>query len=172
MINHTVPHEVAHLFSQRMKPEGQIGSVGHGPVWRKCMQDLGLEPLRCHAYGPIINETTKSYEYRCHCGVKFNFSQEKHNNVQIRGARYFCKKCNNTCVWEHSNQRSIPKDLALSQPRKRIIQPGEEVWNCNCMNHVLTVGKVRNIRVRGLKYTCRHCKITLMPGPNSRYPSV
>jgi len=44
MINQVLPHEYAHLVAYTIFKDS-----GHGTAWKLIMQQLGLEPLRCHS---------------------------------------------------------------------------------------------------------------------------
>jgi SprT protein len=85
--NRTIPHEVAHLFQNFLKPTDSK----HGPVWKSLMRKIGLEPTRCHSYDTTICARDESFTYICTCR-KHRISKIIHNKM-IKGQQRRCKHC-------------------------------------------------------------------------------
>ena len=87
----TVPHEVAHYITDMM-----FTSVRpHGKEWREVMQAFGADATRTCDYDleGIPVRISKRHDYQCQC-MTHELSSQRHNKIQKRTARYFCKKCN------------------------------------------------------------------------------
>ncbi|MFP4061806.1 MAG: SprT-like domain-containing protein [Halochromatium sp.] len=89
-LEHTVPHEVAHVLAYwrhgaRIRP--------HGPEWQRIMRQLGAEPTRCHDYdiGGLQARQLQYFDYHCGC-MTHRLSSIRHNKV-AKGQRYLCKRC-------------------------------------------------------------------------------
>lgn len=69
----TLVHEYAHLVA--VERYGRK-AAGHGPHWRKAMQELGAPPERTHCYEVQRNERRQVVTYICtRCGAKFERSR-------------------------------------------------------------------------------------------------
>jgi SprT protein len=63
----TLVHEYAHLLA--FERHGQK-SVGHGPLWKQAMHDLGAKPERTHCYEVERNTARQVVTYQCRkCGA-------------------------------------------------------------------------------------------------------
>lgn len=105
-IAQTVPHEIAHLITDRVYPHAHRPTGGwftgakrsvHGTEWQSVMRVLGADPRRCHQYDVSSAQTKvkNKYHYTCKCnGDKANHfvGPKVHAKVQA-GARYTCRNC-------------------------------------------------------------------------------
>ena len=89
-LEHTVPHEVAHVlayrrYGLRIRP--------HGPQWQRIMRQLGAEPSRCHDYdvSGLSARQLQYFDYHCSCRAH-RLSSIRHNKV-AKGQRYLCRRC-------------------------------------------------------------------------------
>ena len=96
-INHTVPHEVAHLVAFFLNGNHPVAKP-HGNEWRGLMWELGLHPNRTHKYETLSArgancERVKPYRYKCICR-EFMLSLTRHRRY-MHGHKYYCRKCSN-----------------------------------------------------------------------------
>jgi len=88
----TIPHEIAHIVAEKVF--GGIGKkVGHGPQWRRVMEDFGVQDVtRCHSYDvSSVKIDKRIYQYVCGC--KTHKVGGKINNKIKAGAIYTCRSC-------------------------------------------------------------------------------
>lgn len=86
MIQHTVPHEVAHLVTYAI-----CGKMDHGREWRRVMKHFGKPPTRCHQMKAQPARRHSKYTYRCDCREHVVGPQI---NARIRrGQTYMCRRC-------------------------------------------------------------------------------
>ncbi|MBU2977057.1 SprT family zinc-dependent metalloprotease [Alteromonas sp. C1M14] len=87
-----IPHEISHLLTYqlfgRVKP--------HGREWQLIMQDVFHVPAKTTHSFDLTNVQTNTMMYQCECG-DVPLTLRRHNKV-LRGARYLCRRCNNTLV--------------------------------------------------------------------------
>lgn len=113
-IQRTVPHELAHLITDKVYPEAHRPQVSanmmfarsfrrpkrevHGPRWQSVMRVLGADPSRCHTYD-VSNARVKksgSYDYECpRCLKVFTLGPKRHAKAQ-RGAKYWHPGCSSS----------------------------------------------------------------------------
>ncbi len=90
-IDEVIPHEYAHLLTFALYGRVQP----HGREWQMMMTEvLGVPANRTHGFN-TENSTTRQYErftYTCLCQTH-ELTAIRHNRVQARKARYFCKHC-------------------------------------------------------------------------------
>jgi len=88
----TVPHEVAHYISDQLYGLKKIRP--HGIEWKSVMQQFGVKPEVTGNYNldGIPQRKQQRHDYHCGCMVH-QLSSVRHNRVQLKGAKYFCKKC-------------------------------------------------------------------------------
>ena len=96
-IERTVPHELAHLITDRVYPEahtrrfrGEKREV-HGPRWRSVMRTLGVaDSTRCHSYDTSsVKRSKTSYEYKCTvCGSTFSLGPKRHAKMLQSATAY------------------------------------------------------------------------------------
>lgn len=89
MLDHTVPHEVAHVVTAwqhgpRVKP--------HGPEWRGVMAAFDRPATVCHNMVAAPARRHRYFPYRCDCEELRYLSATRHNRVR-RGAGYSCTRC-------------------------------------------------------------------------------
>ena len=91
----TVPHEVAHFITDMMFTRARYRPRPHGKEWKEVMQAFGADATRTCDYDleGIPVRISKRYDYHCQC-MTHELSSQRHNKIQKRTARYFCKKCN------------------------------------------------------------------------------
>jgi predicted SprT family Zn-dependent metalloprotease len=92
-IERTVPHELAHLITDRVYPEAhasrlaitRTGSVKrtkrdvHGPRWQSVCRVLGMADVkRCHSYdvtnAKVVKSNSRQIEWKCPCGASLLLS--------------------------------------------------------------------------------------------------
>ena len=89
-LEHTIPHEVAHLavfyhYRRRVRP--------HGPEWQRIMRRFGAEPRATHTFD-VSNARTRrlrTFRYACTCR-EVELTSIRHNRAR-RGVRYYCNSC-------------------------------------------------------------------------------
>lgn len=90
-INEVIPHEYAHLLTFALYGRVQP----HGKEWQMMMtQIMKLPAERTHRFN-TKNSQVRQYErftYYCLC-QSHELTAIRHNRVQARKARYFCKHC-------------------------------------------------------------------------------
>ena len=101
MLHQTVPHEVAHLITDKVYGDKKP----HGPEWKSVMRLFGLEPKRCHAYDTsqvILKRKTRCFTYYCRCFSGVTVGLNIHRKIQAYSSHRcrHCKKCLNKCPWE------------------------------------------------------------------------
>lgn len=102
MLNNTVPHEVAHLVTDKIYGSNK---KPHGPEWKYVMLVFGLEPKRCHAYdtSQIVKERkTRKFIYYCRCFSGVTAGLNVHRKIQAQSG-HKCKRCRKAlrdCPWE------------------------------------------------------------------------
>lgn len=97
-IEHTVPHEVAHLVACFLNGNRPMKKP-HGYEWRSLMVELGLSPDRTHRYETLSSKGGEGqrretpYRYKCNCR-EFMLSATRHRrHMQSSANRYRCVKC-------------------------------------------------------------------------------
>ncbi len=86
MIQHTVPHEVAHLVAYAL-----YRKTDHGEEWQSIMRYFGKPPTRCHQMQARPARQHKKYRYLCGCQEHLVGAQI---NARIhRGLVYTCRRC-------------------------------------------------------------------------------
>ncbi len=88
----TVPHEVAHYLTDRVY--GCRNVRPHGPEWRNVMHLLGVE-ANVHCDFDLDGIPVRRYRrirYVCRCR-DHELTRVRHNRIQYKGARYFCRTC-------------------------------------------------------------------------------
>ena len=89
-VNHTVPHELAHLIAHRVYGH-RINP--HGNEWRSVMKSLGVDPSRTHKYEVSKTRQIRRYTYYCNCpDKKHELTSIRHNRIR-RGTKYLCGRC-------------------------------------------------------------------------------
>lgn len=90
-IDEVIAHEYAHLLTFALYGRVQP----HGREWQMMMTNImGLPANRTHCFN-TDNSTTRRYErftYTCLCQTH-ELTSIRHNRIQARKARYFCKHC-------------------------------------------------------------------------------
>ncbi len=91
----TIPHEVAHYVTDMIFTGGRYQPRPHGKEWQEVMQAFGADASRTCDYDleGIQVRISKRHDYHCQC-MTHELSSLRHNRIQKRTARYFCKKCN------------------------------------------------------------------------------
>jgi len=91
----TVPHEVAHYITDMMFTRARYRPRPHGKEWSEVMQAFGADATRTCDYdlGGIPVRISKRHDYHCQC-MTYELSSRRHNKIQKRTARYYCKECN------------------------------------------------------------------------------
>lgn len=103
LLEHTVPHEVAHLVQYQNPnwPKDRVANKPHGVYWENVMRLFGVPANRCHSL-PLPNarrRTIKRFIYSgCGCGREFKLTTQKHNKALVclaqRGLSMFgCPTC-------------------------------------------------------------------------------
>jgi len=88
----TVPHEVAHYFTDSIY--GYRNVRPHGREWRRVMQTLGADDS-VHCDFDLTGVPVRRYQkirYTCRCRFH-ELTRVRHNRIQYKGARYFCRVC-------------------------------------------------------------------------------
>lgn len=92
MIDHTVPHEVAHLvafkmYGRHIKP--------HGQEWQDVMRRFAKQPHRCHQYDTTnARVRCKSrFKYNCACTEGVVVGPIIHRRVQQEKSTHYCRVC-------------------------------------------------------------------------------
>lgn len=100
----TVPHEVAHYITDMMFARAIYRPRPHGKEWREVMQVFGADATRTCDYDleGIPVRICKRHDYQCSC-MTHELSSQRHNKIQKRTARYFCKKCNEELMLRVAN---------------------------------------------------------------------
>lgn len=91
-IARTVPHELAHLITDKVHPSAhRRGWTGkrsvHGPEWQSVMRALGVEDIsRCHQYdvtdAKVRTSAKPSFKYLCTgCKRVFDLGPKRHKNM-------------------------------------------------------------------------------------------
>ena len=99
LINHTVPHEVAHIVQYNNPKWTRDRSINtpHGHYWKLVMEQFGVEADRCHDL-PLPNaRQKKTFKYTCGCR-EFDLTSIRHNRIVSGKKTYSCKKCKGTLV--------------------------------------------------------------------------
>lgn len=109
-IDRTVPHELAHLITDRIYPEAHQGGITfgygrirrkkrnpHGSEWQSVMRALGVQDVtRCHSYD-VSNARVKNkkrVEYKCTgCGFILGMGPKAHKREQQYPGTYWHKGC-------------------------------------------------------------------------------
>lgn len=93
----TIPHEVAHLFADKI---ATFAERPHGKTWKKIMKNVfGIEPKRCHSLNTEgVGKRVKKYKYICKC-QKHEMSSVAHKKMQAKKATYRCRKCYSTLTY-------------------------------------------------------------------------
>jgi len=91
MIN-TLKHEIAHLmqymFFQRR---------GHGPHWKRIMEQIGGRPVRCHNMPLPSARNMRKVTYTCGCR-DMEISMRKSNSIEILKSVWKCRACGQVIV--------------------------------------------------------------------------
>lgn len=89
-VEYSTPHEYAHIVCMQLFPEEK----GHGRMWKSIMRFLGVPAVRTHNMVIPEAEQVETITYRCpSCGLVEQFSRRRHNNVLLRGKRYYHIQC-------------------------------------------------------------------------------
>jgi len=93
----TIPHEVAHYLTDVIY--GYANVKPHGREWRTMMQMFGADAsVRCDFdLEGIPLRVYRRVRYICCCQVH-ELTRVRHNRIQNRGARYFCRVCRTALV--------------------------------------------------------------------------
>ena len=88
----TIPHEVAHYLTDAIY--GYRTVRPHGREWRTIMRMLGAdESVRCNFnLDGIPARRYRRIRYICRCQTH-ELTRVRHNRIQSKGARYFCRRC-------------------------------------------------------------------------------
>ncbi len=91
-VNTTVPHEVAHYLTDAVY--GYRNVKPHGRQWQNVMRLLGAnDAVRCDFdLEGIPMRRYRRFRYVCRCR-SHELTSVRHNRVQRRLARYFCRAC-------------------------------------------------------------------------------
>jgi SprT protein len=89
-LNEIVPHEVCHIFQEKMVIE-----THHGETWKYLMRSIGLQPRVCHNLD--TKGVTKTFKYICSCKKHF-VSTVLHKRMSA-GNRYYCRECKKYLVF-------------------------------------------------------------------------
>ncbi len=88
-LQHVIPHEVCHLLVFTL-----FGKVRpHGKEWQSLMDRLFDLPANPYHSMNVEKVAGKVFDYYCLCGPT-KLSIRRHNKVQRRLQRYYCKRCN------------------------------------------------------------------------------
>ena len=100
----TVPHEVAHYITDMMFTRARYRPRPHGNEWREVMQAFGADTSRTCDYDldGIPVRKSKRHDYQCSC-MTHELGIRRHNKIQKRTARYYCKKCNDELMLKIAN---------------------------------------------------------------------
>lgn len=93
----TVPHEVAHYLTDCVY--GYRNVRPHGPQWRNMMHLLGVE-ASVHCTFDLQGIPVRRYRrirYVCRCR-EHALTSVRHNRIQHKGARYYCRVCRTELV--------------------------------------------------------------------------
>lgn len=93
VINTTVPHEIAHLITDKLFPNAK---QAHGPEFKSVMVNLGLPPVRCHS---MFIPSKKPLNYSCACRT-WNVSPIIHKRMQNESRR-FCRACKKILTFQN-----------------------------------------------------------------------
>jgi len=99
--NDTIPHEVAHLFADKLKIKKNLPTEGaHGKTWKMVMRKVyGLQPIRCHSLDTTgVGKKVSKYRYICNC-MKHSVSAISHKKIQAGERSYRCGKCYKTLTF-------------------------------------------------------------------------
>jgi SprT protein len=93
----TIPHEVAHLFANKLKAKGE---GHHGATWKMVMRLVyGLEPIRCHNLDTKgVGKKTNKFKYICNCR-KHLLGSVRHNKIQSGKSSYRCCSCKSSLTF-------------------------------------------------------------------------
>ena len=96
----TVPHEVAHYITDMMFTRVRP----HGKEWREVMHAFGADATRTCNYDleGIPVRLSKYHDYHCFC-MTHELSSRRHNKIQKRNARYYCRKCKEELTLKKAN---------------------------------------------------------------------
>jgi SprT protein len=110
-MNHTIPHEVAHLAAFHMhgietkwSRSGKRQRVQHGNSWKGIMHKFGCEPNRTHAMDVTkVARPRAKFAYECsHCGQEVAAGPNHHRRAQA-GANIRHKGCPRTSGLVYKN---------------------------------------------------------------------
>jgi predicted SprT family Zn-dependent metalloprotease len=113
ILQHTVPHEVAHLVCAARPELGR----NHNPGWRRVCMALGGNGQRCHSEEVAYAHGT--YVYIATCGTRVTLSKTIHSRIQAGQNRYLRKtrgQLNKFCAWAPLGQ----------EPRQRLVANAQQ----------------------------------------------
>ncbi len=94
----TVPHEVAHYFTDILYDLRRIRP--HGAEWKQVMLALGAEPNVTGRYDlhgiPVRRQ--RRFRYRCGCHIHL-LTTTRHNRIHRGTASYLCRSCGEKLVY-------------------------------------------------------------------------
>ena len=99
----TIPHEVAHYLTDVVY--GYTNVKPHGREWRTVMRMLGAD-ASVHCDFDLDGIPTRHYRrvpYICGCQLH-ELTKVRHNRVQHKGVRYFCRACRAELVLAHQQK--------------------------------------------------------------------
>lgn len=107
MVNHTVPHEVAHLITNTVYGYGREVK-SHGWQWKTVMKVLGVQPHRCHSYDTsnsrVKTNVKNKFLYTCSCEHEHIIGPVRNRKMQLRlqanrPSGYRCRTCKSSLVF-------------------------------------------------------------------------
>ena len=91
-LDNTIPHEIAHIFTDRRCRN----SKPHGREWQSVMRAMGLDATRCHDYDMTNAKARivpKPHIYACQCR-EHKVTELIHKRFKQRGGTYwYCTTC-------------------------------------------------------------------------------
>lgn len=95
LVNHTVPHEVAHLVQRTNPnwPKSRKANPSHGRYWKHVMAHFGVKATRCHSLNLPTARKTRKFLYDCKCNSGVQVGLNRHKKIQAGSARFSCRRC-------------------------------------------------------------------------------
>lgn len=100
-VNEVVPHEVAHLISDKVHEM----RTHHSKLWKLVCLKLGGSGLKCHSMA-VKHNKAKTYHYDCNCQRK-SVLEEVHTAVQKGEKKMTCPFCEEEFVYTATATLSV-----------------------------------------------------------------
>jgi predicted SprT family Zn-dependent metalloprotease len=102
----TIGHEVMHLVVNKLRElnHGYVlifddANRAHGGLWKRIMQEMGLEVSRCSTYDTELLVNPGDHIYACKCRETIIISTQIHNKMAA-GQKRFCRACKGNLTYK------------------------------------------------------------------------